>query len=261
MPFPFHKYQGAGNDFIMVDAMRGPVLKDRSPECIARWCDRRFGIGADGLIILEPHPDLDFTMVYFNSDGRPSSMCGNGGRCIAAFAQAQGYIAGACTFMAADGAHRALLPRPRWVELEMQAVRQVERGEDYFLLDTGSPHYVTYVEEPGAVDVPTRGRNIRYSERFRAEGVNVNFVCPRGEGLAIGTYERGVEDETLACGTGVTAAAITAVLRKGATGDFEIPVYAKGGDLSVRLHYDGVEFTNIWLSGPAEKVFSGNWEG
>ena len=254
---PFYKYQGAGNDFILFNHLEGELLEDTSQEYIARLCDRRFGIGADGLMLLEPHAEYDFYMRYYNSDGRLSSMCGNGGRCIAAFAQQLGYVDKGAHFLAVDGPHRAKLTRPNWVELEMLDVASVEEVLDGYFLDTGSPHYVRWQEAIDATDVDKEGREWRLHAHFAPGGTNVNFVCGDVSQLAIATFERGVEAETLACGTGVTAAAIVAVVRSGKTGDFVIPVRAKGGALEVKMHFDGTHFSQIWLCGPAEFVFEG----
>jgi diaminopimelate epimerase len=226
---------------------------------IAHWCHRRFGIGADGMMFLRSHPDYDFEMVYYNSDGAPSSMCGNGGRCLVRFAADLGLAREEYRFLAVDGPHRARLLPNGWVALEMldvTVVRQPEAG--IFVLDTGSPHYVTFVEDNDKVDVLREGRAIRQSPAYRAEGINVNFVSGDVAGLRISTYERGVEDETLACGTGVTAAAIAAVTSTGqANGPFYIPVEAKGGQLAVRGELINGRFTRLRLEGPAVGVFTG----
>ena len=255
---PFVKYQGAGNDFIIFDHLRGPVLTATDPATIARLCDRRFGIGADGLMLLEPHPMLDFQMRYFNADGFPSSMCGNGGRCLVAYAHRLGVIERETQFLAVDGEHRAAVIRPDWSELEMLTVSRVEDVPGGCFLHTGSPHYIRWVDDPAAVDVAGEGRVWRHHERFAPEGTNVNFVAGDLNGLTIATFERGVEAETLACGTGVTAAAIAAVRRHGAPGVFNVPVNAKGGELAVTVDYDGHAFRTI-LAGPAVFVFEGRY--
>ena len=255
---PFVKYQGAGNDFVIVNHWSGPVLTDLSAASIARLCDRRFGIGADGLMLLERDPDYDFRMVYYNADGHPSTMCGNGGRCMVAFAHRLGLIGAQTTFRAVDGPHRAHLTQPAWVELEMTPVTAVTPLLDGHFLDTGSPHYVAQVARLDAIDVDEQGRTLRQRPEFAPGGTNVNFVTGTADsGLTIATYERGVEAETLACGTGVTAAALVAAQATGRLGDFTIPVSAKGGALAVRLHYDGTQFSQIWLCGPAVFVFAG----
>ena len=233
------------------------MLEDASQERIAQLCDRRFGIGADGLMLLEPHEEYDFYMRYFNSDGRPSSMCGNGGRCIVAFAQRLGYVDEEVHFLAVDGPHRAKVIKPNWVELEMHDVTEIDSVLSGYFLDTGSPHLVQWRDEIETLDTFTEGRALRNNAQFSPGGTNVNFVCGSAEALQIATYERGVEAETLACGTGVTAAAIVAVQRSSHQGQFEIPVQTTGGDLAVKLHYDGQRFSNIWLCGPADFVFQG----
>jgi diaminopimelate epimerase len=258
MDMPFTKYQGAGNDFIIIDQREHIWIDPGHQSLVARLCNRRFGIGGDGLMLLVDHPDYDFEMIYFNADGHPGSMCGNGGRCIVAFAKKLGLVGEETQFLAVDGPHRARIPRPDWVELHMNDVAAVEMAPDYCYLDTGSPHYVQFVPDLDQVDVVRQGRAIRYNDRFREQGTNVNFVERRADGLYIATYERGVEDETLACGTGVTAAALVASLPGTSDGkEQEIPVFARGGDLSVRFRREGQRFTDIWLCGPATFVYSG----
>jgi len=210
-------------------------------------------------MLLQNHPDYDFEMVYFNADGNPSTMCGNGGRCIVRFAHDLGLEREEYRFLAVDGPHRAHLQTDGDVALEMNDVGTVTSPQvEAFVLDTGSPHYVAFVADAAEVDVVTEGRAVRQSPTYSKEGINVNFVSGSLSGLEIATYERGVEDETLACGTGVTAAAIAAVQRvKPAAGDFDIPVKAKGGLLAVRGHYDGEGFSKLWLIGPATAVFTG----
>lgn len=265
----FWKYQGAGNDFVMLDQRLEKTIDRADTARIERLCDRRFGIGGDGLILLQDLPDYDFEMVYFNSDGRESSMCGNGGRCIAAFANDLGIINGACRFMAIDGPHEATVrttstPGEAWVELKMSDVQNIEMQDNTYVLNTGSPHYVRFENEVDTLDMMAEGRAVRYSDAYKKEGINVNIACfnpadSHEAGLKIRTYERGVEAETLACGTGVTAAAIAAYFQKKyAPGQYEIPVEAKGGALSVRFtaQANGM-FSDIWLCGPAAFVFEG----
>lgn len=254
----FYKYHGAGNDFILFDDRGGSLLDDLDRKTIARYCHRNFGIGADGLMLLRDHDDYDFEMVYYNADGAADSLCGNGGRCIVRFAQDRGIVRDEYHFVAIDGPHRAHLTG-EVVALEMNDVAQVTSPKpEAFVLDTGSPHYVAFVANAHAVDVVTDGRAIRRLPEFVSEGINVNFVSGNLSGLTIATYERGVENETLACGTGVTAAAIAVVQRiKPAAGPFEIPVVAKGGQLSVKGLYANDRFTDLWLIGPAEVVFKG----
>ena len=256
----FEKYQGAGNDFVLIDGRRHNPLATTDHALIARLCDRKFGIGADGLIILRKHSGYDFEMLYFNADGYPGSMCGNGGRCAVAFAHTLGMVSRECNFLAVDGPHRAVLTRKNWIELEMIEVDQIEIQDGFYFLDTGSPHYIEFVPDLDRVDVYHRGREIRYSDRFREKGTNVNFIEKKPGGIRIATYERGVENETLACGTGVTAAAIAHYLLDPLPANERVKVEAKGGNLEVRFSVSGVNhFHDIWLCGPAESVFKGSF--
>jgi diaminopimelate epimerase len=259
---PFYKYQGAGNDFIMIDQRVHQYISLSDKELVNAMCDRRFGIGADGLILLENGSDgQDFQMIYFNADGSQSSMCGNGGRCIVAFANYLKCIQHTCTFNAIDGLHDAKVVKKDWIELKMIEVNTVEIGNDYYLLNTGSPHFVVFVEDIDDIDVYENGREIRYSARFKKQGVNVNFVeiLPDGKGIQVATYERGVEAETFSCGTGVTAAAIAYYLKSN-NNQTKIPIKTKGGNLEVSFdHTKETHFSNIWLCGPATKVFKGTW--
>jgi diaminopimelate epimerase len=258
----FHKYHGAGNDFILLDDREGKLTPHFDQPTIAHWCDRHFGIGADGLMLLRNHPEYDFEMIYYNSDGAPSSMCGNGGRCIVRFAADLGILKEGYNFLAVDGPHRANLLPNGWVSLEMLEVTEVARPQDdVFVLDTGSPHYITFRQDISNIDVFREGRSLRNSAPYKEKGININFVSEGEDGLNILTYERGVEDETLACGTGVTAAAIAAITRAGvADGCFRVPVKAKGGDLAVRGQLTDGRFTNLWLEGPAVRAFGGEME-
>lgn len=256
MELTFYKYQGAGNDFVLIDNREGTInLTNRQ---IAHLCDRHFGIGADGLMYLQLCNDADFQMVYFNSDGNESTMCGNGGRCIAAFAHYLGVVGERMRFKAIDGMHEAVINKDNTVALHMQDVTEIEFSETFQVLNTGSPHYVVWVEATAEVDVFEEGRNIRNQDRFQPKGINVNFVSRiNGDGIAIRTYERGVEDETLACGTGVTAAAIVSAGQD--TGKFDIPVKAVGGDLSVAFEKkDAGTAQDIVLTGGAQFVFKGS---
>lgn len=255
---PFKKYQGAGNDFVIVDHRSEELIGRSDTELIQRMCDRRFGIGADGLMLLQNHPGFDFEMVYFNSDGNESTMCGNGGRCLAAFAASLGLTnENHCRFIAIDGPHDAVILRPDWVELRLGDVREVETGADFFCLNTGSPHYVRFVEDALHLDVNVQGRAVRYSERFAKTGINVNFVEKTGDGLLVLTYERGVEAETLSCGTGVTASALAYSLKTRQKGAISIPVVTKGGRLEVKFQATDQGFSDVWLCGPAVEVFEG----
>lgn len=254
----FYKYQGTGNDFVMIDQRQHHYLSKENTTEIRQLCDRRFGIGADGLILLQNHPDYDFEMVYFNSDGKESSMCGNGGRCLVAFAHYLGIFQKECRFLAIDGEHEATInEKGDWVELKMANVSNIEVDPDFYYMDTGSPHYVQFVENIEAVDVFAEGRAIRYSPRFSEVGTNVNFVEPTATGIKVLTYERGVEDETLSCGTGVTAAAIAHYLRTPLTAGNQIDIQAKGGKLQVRFEPSEDSFQQVWLCGKAIRVFQG----
>ncbi len=255
MNFEFFKYQGAGNDFVMVDDRNRAFPLNE--EFINRICDRHFGVGADGLILLQDDADLDFRMVYFNSDGRESSMCGNGGRCVARFAQRLGIIENKTKFNAIDGIHEALLEE-NGIHLKMTNVSEVRTARDFVFLNTGSPHHIEFVRDVDQIDVKHRGAAIRYGGPYFEEGSNVNFVEVIDENtLKIRTYERGVEDETLACGTGVTAAAIAA-FDTGKINAGQINVKAMGGNLSVKFKKNASGgYEDIWLTGPAEFVFEG----
>lgn len=260
---PFTKYQGTGNDFIMINQLSGHTFLDGTEtEVIQQLCDRRLGIGADGLILLQGATGYDFEMGYFNADGRRGSMCGNGARCAVAFARSLGLHQADYRFLAPDGPHRARASAGQegWIEVEMVDVRAVEKGNGFFFLDTGSPHYVKFAKDLKAVDIETEGKKVRYSERFAEHGTNVNFASAgRDLPLFVSTYERGVEAETLSCGTGATAAAIAYSLQYGLPEGTPqaIPIMTKGGPLQVRLEQRGDHFCNIWLCGPAVEVFQG----
>ena len=251
----FEKYHGTGNDFILVDNRAGHVMLTEAQ--VAALCHRHFGIGADGLILLESSPDAAFRMVYFNSDGRLSTMCGNGGRCLVAFGKSLGLVEGATvTFMAIDGPHTATIDGEGIVALGMKNVEKVEHLDGYALLDTGSPHFVQWVESVADRDVCNEGRSIRHWDEFEPDGINVNFVEVGQDGLTVRTYERGVEDETMSCGTGVCAAAIASTGEE--VGAFAIPVRTPGGRLQVTFVKDTpASAVEVVLSGPAAFVFSG----
>jgi diaminopimelate epimerase len=256
MQIRFYKYQGTGNDFVLVDD-RENVFPEHDKKLIERICDRHFGIGADGLMLLRNEPGYDFRMVYFNSDGAQSSMCGNGGRCICRFAFDLGIVKDAeIKFIAVDGPHHAFINDDH-VQLKMSDVHETSlAGGDYFI-DTGSPHVVRFMSDVSALDVFEAGREVRYSAAYAEKGTNVNFVEVMGQNLFVRTYERGVENETLSCGTGVTAAALAASLHGFAPDSGSIAVETTGGSLQVHYHRRNGGFDDIWLEGPARFVFQG----
>lgn len=259
MATTFYKYQGTGNDFVMIDNRLLEFDKNNTNH-IAFLCDRRFGIGADGLILLENHDTLDFKMVYYNSDGNESSMCGNGGRCITAFAKFLGLIENRATFEAIDGKHEAHI-EDEIVKLKMGDVKTVEVYNNHQFLDTGSPHHVQLEDQIDTLNIKEIGAAIRYGEPYGKDGSNVNFVKKMNHNtFKVRTYERGVEDETLSCGTGVTAVAI-AMNNAGETKSNNVNLNTPGGVLTVT--FDRTEnngYTNIWLIGQAIQVFKGEIE-
>jgi diaminopimelate epimerase len=256
----FYKYQGAGNDFILIDN-RLQQFNHQQPEPIAKLCDRRFGIGGDGIMFLQLKEAVDFEMIYYNADGKPSSMCGNGGRCIVAFAKFLGLIQEETNFLAVDGPHYARISDSGdWVSLQMINVDTVNSDGEAFVLNTGSPHYVELVENLEQKNVYQDGFAIRNNAVYQQDGININFVEPLNDGYFVRTFERGVEDETYACGTGVTAVALAMAKQKNQTGAVFTPIKVLGGNLSVKFNYDGTVFTDIFLEGPAKQVFSGEIE-
>lgn len=259
MKVEFYKYQGTGNDFVILEN-RDNRYDALTPKQVKHICDRRFGIGADGLMLLNKHPELDFEMIYFNADGNPSSMCGNGGRCLVQFAKNQGMHKSTYQFMAIDGKHEADIDMQNIVRLKMQDVNKVDYHSGYAVLNTGSPHFVKFANNVEDIDVVETGRNIRYSKQFEKEGINVNFAETTDEdGIFVRTYERGVEDETLSCGTGVTASALMNAHNE--KGFNRVEVKTLGGHLSVEYNkIDDEHFDNIWLCGPAELVYKGEIE-
>ena len=259
MQIEFYKYQGTGNDFVMIDNRSGFFPKD-NVQLIAYLCDRRFGIGGDGLILLENDSETDFKMVYYNSDGNQSSMCGNGGRCLVAFAKKLNVISDSCTFIATDGLHHATVAENGQVSLQMIDVATVKIEPDYTFLNTGSPHHVQLVEDLENYNIKENGAAIRYGELYGKVGSNINFVKQiNADTFSLRTYERGVEDETLSCGTGATAAAI-AMNATGKTNSTSIHLNVEGGKLEVSFDKNDGQFTNVFLKGPAEFVFKGEIE-
>ena len=255
MIIEFYKYQGTGNDFIMIDD-REKEFDLTDNDLIAALCERRMGIGADGLILLREHGTLDFEMIYFNADGKESSMCGNGGRCIIAFAQMLEMTGNETTFMAIDGEHKGRL-MDDGIYLQMQDVKKIEGVGDGLVLNTGSPHYIEMVDELDYIDVDKQGRKIRNTVPFKKDGINVNFVLDANE-LQVRTYERGVEAETLSCGTGVVATAI-AMHYANCIEETLVNVKTKGGELTVSFEEFNGGYRNIWLSGEASMVFAGEF--
>jgi diaminopimelate epimerase len=256
MLLTFYKYQGTGNDFIMVDNRLNSFPKENT-QLIEQLCDRRFGIGADGLILLENHTTYDFKMVYFNSDGNESSMCGNGGRCLVAFAKQLGIIDATAEFEAVDGYHYAKIIEDELISLQMKDVDRIAVHQDYSFLNTGSPHHVQLVSDLKNLDVKTEGAKIRYSDLYGKAGSNINFVHQLENGIfAVRTYERGVEDETLSCGTGATAVAI-AMHHVGKTKSNSIDLQVEGGKLSVQFKENNGVYSDVFLVGPATFVFEG----
>jgi diaminopimelate epimerase len=253
----FYKYQGAGNDFILIDN-RSNGVKNIDKQAVAKICDRRFGIGGDGLMLLENEPGFDFKMVYYNADGNEGSMCGNGGRCIVAFAKYLGIITDMTKFLATDGVHHAKISEAgNWVSLQMIDVADINSDGEAYVLNTGSPHYVKLTSDLETKDVYNEGYAIRNNETYKQDGINVNFVEKNGDGYFVRTFERGVENETYACGTGVTAVALAMAKHDHQTGTITTPIKVLGGNLNIRFDYDGETFSNIFLEGSAELVFEG----
>ncbi|MBJ10147.1 MAG: diaminopimelate epimerase [Flavobacteriales bacterium] len=255
MKLEFYKYQGTGNDFVVIDD-RIQQFDITDEDRIRNICNRRKGVGADGLILLRSHLDADFEMLYFNANGKEGSMCGNGGRCLVDFAHFLGIIEDDCTFIAIDGLHEA-----KWTEesvaIKMIDVFEVEVRDKYVYLDTGSPHYVQFVKDLKNYPVFEQGKSIRYNERFKQNGTNVNFVEILGSSCMVRTYERGVENETFACGTGVTAVAIAAHANKKNL-DNPLSVSVLGGILKVSFEEVNGIYKNVWLTGHAKQVFKGS---
>ena len=266
MKTTFYKYQGTGNDFIFIDNRQNTFPKNDT-KLIEKLCDRRFGIGADGLILLENDSiasnlatPADFRMVYYNSDGNQSSMCGNGGRCIVAFAEKLNIISNESTFIATDGLHYASILDDGVISLQMKDVPEVKIEKDYVFLNTGSPHHVMLVNDLDNYDVKTNGAKIRYSDLYGKAGSNVNFVKQLSDNhFRLRTYERGVEDETFSCGTGATAAAI-AMNAIGKTNSHKIKLDVEGGELEVSFDKVNDGYINVFLKGPATFVFEGEIE-
>lgn len=263
MIMQFSKFHGNGNDFVAINNMTGEL--SLKPADIKLLCDRRFGVGADGVIELRSDKEKDFELIYYNSDGCKGSMCGNGGRCAVAFAQMFGIIDGQETsFRAFDGIHKGIVnkkvnSKTLDISLQMSDVLEITKNMDSFFLDTGSPHHIEFVDNAYAVDVFQRGMEIRNSDKYKPGGTNVDFVELKNDSIYVRTYERGVEDETLSCGTGVTASAIATGIVLGIN---KVNINTKGGEFVVTFKLDSNEMKarNIWLVGPAELVFNGEYK-
>jgi diaminopimelate epimerase len=257
MKIPFSKYHGTGNDFIIIDN-RELQWKPNQEE-IARLCNRHLGIGADGLMLLSDKSGVDFYMTYYNSDGRESTMCGNGGRCMIIFARSLALAGSETHFQAIDGEHRGKVIQTKDfinVSLKMKDVIVDEIESDHLFLNTGSPHYVIFSNEVETLDIVAEGKKIRFNSRFRKEGTNVDFVEISDDHIFVRSYERGVEDETLSCGTGVTASALAYAIENPAR-QSPVEIQTRGGKLKVYFKQEGISFTDIWLEGPATFVFQG----
>ena len=260
MRVDFHKYHGNGNDFILIDNRTG-FLNDINQKSIKYLCERRFGIGADGLILLNKSTEYDFEMKYYNSDGNESTMCGNGGRCIVKFASMLGLIGNSTQFLAIDGLHEGAIEKSGIVKLKMQDVSSFSEKEGDFIINTGSPHYVKFIEKIDSVDVKTEGKKIRCQPEFEQDGINVNFVESDDGKFKVRTYERGVEDETFSCGTGIVAVALVGSLKNGKEGSIqEVQLETQGGSFVVAFLRENRAFSNIWLIGDAKFVFKGEAE-
>ena len=259
MTIHFYKYQGTGNDFIVADNRKNELSLTTAQ--IKNICDRKFGIGADGLMLLNLKAGFDFEMKYYNADGNPGTMCGNGGRCMTKFAYHLGIHRELYRFLASDGVHEAEIDTDGTVSVKMKDVNSFKKFHTDFIVDTGSPHYIKLASNVMDLDVFKKGSEIRHSKEFEEEGINVNFVEQSEEvdKIIVRTYERGVEDETLSCGTGVTAAAL--VCYHNENGFNEVEVTTLGGKLFVEFdRIDENKYENIWLCGPAEKVYEGTIE-
>jgi len=258
MNLAFYKYQGTGNDFIIVNNLRGKLSLDCDE--IAFLCNRHFGIGADGLMIIEQAAGYDYYLKYYNSDGHESSMCGNGGRCSAAFAYRIGVISEVTSFLAADGPHEAEIlnsdPGGCDVRLKMKDTRLGKEFSDGYFIDTGSPHFVKFVSSLESLNVPEEGRLLRFDQRFAPGGTNVNFVENDKDRIWVRTYERGVENETLSCGTGATASALV-LAALNPRDNQPLMIHTTGGNLKISFSRKGDDFTNVYLEGPARFVFAG----
>lgn len=258
MQFTFYKYHGAGNDFILLNNLDNGFSEILNTKIIQKLCERHFGIGADGLILLENDPEYDFYMKYYNADGKESTMCGNGGRCIVSFANYLGIVKKKIKFNAIDFTHNAILHNSEYISLQMIDVGKIMQFDDAIVLNTGSPHYVQFVKNIDDIDVIKYGREIRNKKEFSPDGINVNFVEPTEKLIKIRTYERGVEDETNACGTG-SVAAVIAHLRNKEDGNYSLNVLTKKEELNVKFTKNKDQYSDIFLSGPVKFVYKGQY--
>ena len=252
MQIKVSKYHGTGNDHILVDDRQG-VLNDLSAGTIKSLCDRKFGVGSDGLILVREHTEQDLEMVFYNPDAS-QSFCGNGSRCLMAFCEKEGIIEGAFSFQAIDGVHQARKEDQQYaIHMHDIYFSKIEEIGDDLFLDTGSPHYIVFVDDLDDIDIITEAHKIRYNDRFREVGTNVNFVVMREGQASVRTYERGVENETLSCGTGVTAVALAVAYMGRALNNCNI--FTRGGELNVHFNKNANGFNDIWMVGPAVHVF------
>jgi len=257
MKIHFYKYQGTGNDFILIDNRKNQV-SFINKKIIAKMCDRHFGIGADGLMLLNNHIKYNFEMDYYNSDGSGSTMCGNGGRCIVAFAKQLKLINNSTIFIASDGVHKASIDKNGLVKLKMGDVVGFDIDSDNYIVNTGSPHYIVFKDDIKQLDVYNTGKKIRYNSKFKEKGINVNFVSENNDEISVRTYERGVENETLSCGTGSVASAI-AYYKKFKPNSNKIELKTLGGNLKVEFEEKNNKFENVYLEGAAKFVFEGDY--
>jgi len=254
MTVEFYKYHGTGNDFVLIDN-RSLFFDKNNTELISKICSRHFGVGADGLILLENDNLYDFKMIYFNSDGKQTSMCGNGGRCIISFAKKLNIIDDKANFMAIDGIHEGIINN-NLIKIKMNTVSEIQNINTGFLLDTGSPHFVKFCDSIDNINVFEFGRELRNNKEISEDGVNINFTeVIDNSSIKVRTYERGVEDETLSCGTGVIASALSAY-KKGLVDTNRIKINTLGGELFVSFEFNNI-YKNIWLEGPAIEVYKG----
>lgn len=258
MKIHFYKYHGAGNDFIAIDNRNSQTF---SFEMIQSLCDRHLGIGADGVLLLGPgSEEYDFSLDYYNSDGNFGSLCGNGSRCAVAFAHHLKLIHDKAVFKAFDGLHNGFYRSDHDVSITMNDLSQIEVLEDGYYLNTGSPHFVKYVNDIQNFEVYQNGKSIRNEARFPG-GTNVNFVESSQNEIFVRTFERGVENETLSCGTGVTASAIVHTIHQNyPDGTYQVQVNTMGGTFIITLTKEGTHFSNIILQGPTKLVYEGDIE-